>query len=55
MELANIKIKHEIAINKIIKEKEKFINDCVAEKLILEKKELQQKLKLAKFRAQKEM
>lgn len=55
MELANIKINHEIEICKLRKQREEFINKLTFEKLILEKRELQERVKLAKFRAQKEM
>jgi len=40
---------------KLKKEREEFINRITMEKLLLEKKELQERVKLAKFRAQKEM
>lgn len=55
MELANIKIHHEIEMCKLKKQREEFINKLTFEKLLLEKKELQERVKLAKFRAQKEM
>lgn len=55
MELAAIKINHEMEICKLKKEREEFINQITAEKLELEKKELEERVKLAKFRAQKEM
>lgn len=55
MELADIKINHEIEMCKLKKEREEFINRITIEKLLLEKKELQERVKLAKFRAQKEM
>lgn len=55
MELADIKINHEIEMCKLKKEREEFINRITMEKLLLEKKELQERVKLVKFRAQKEM
>ncbi|XP_072750334.1 uncharacterized protein [Anoplolepis gracilipes] len=55
MELADIKINHEIEMCKLKKEREEYINQITIEKLFLEKKELQERVKLAKFRAQKEM
>ncbi|XP_029161144.1 uncharacterized protein LOC114946727 isoform X3 [Nylanderia fulva] len=55
MELADIKINHEIEICKLKKEREQFINKMTIKKLFLEKKELQERAKLAKFRAQREM
>lgn len=55
MELANIKINHEIEMCQLRKEREEFINEMTIEKLLLEKKELQERVKLAKFRAKKEM
>lgn len=55
MELAGIKINHEIEMCKLRKEREEFINQITIEKLLLEKRELQERAKLAKFRAQKEM
>lgn len=55
MELADIKINHEMEICKLKKEREEFINQITVEKLVLEKKELEERVKLATFRAQKEM
>lgn len=55
MELANIKINHELEMCLLKKQREEFINEITVEKLLLEKKELQERVKLAKFRAQKEM
>lgn len=55
MELADIKITHEMDMCKLKKQHEEFINKITVEKLLLEKKEVQERLKLAKFRAQKEM
>lgn len=55
LELANIKISHEVEMCKLKKNREEFINKITMEKLLLEKKELQERYKLAKFRAQKEM
>ncbi|CAL1684735.1 unnamed protein product [Lasius platythorax] len=55
LELANIKINHEIEICKLRKEREKFINELTIRKLLLEEKELKERVKLANFRAQKEM
>lgn len=55
LELANIKINHEVEICKLRKEREEFINDMTIRKLLLEEKELQERVKLAKFRAKKEM
>ncbi|KMQ84547.1 cap-gly domain-containing linker protein, partial [Lasius niger] len=55
LELANIKINHEIEICKLRKEREEFINELTIRKLLLEEKELKERVKLAKFRAQKEM
>lgn len=55
LELANIKINHEIEICKLRKEREEFINELTIRKLLLEEKELKERVKLAKFCAQKEM
>jgi len=55
IELANIKINHEIEMCRLKKEREEFINHITIEKMLLEKKELQERVKLAKFRAKKEM
>jgi len=55
IELANIKINHEIEMCQLKKEREEFINQITIKKLLLEKKELQERVKLAKFRAKKEM
>ncbi|XP_077260854.1 uncharacterized protein LOC143896734 isoform X1 [Temnothorax americanus] len=55
LELANIKINHEIEICQLRKEREEFINELTVRKLLLEEKELKERVKLAKFQAQKEM
>lgn len=58
LELANIKINHEIEICKLRKEREEFINELTIRKLLLlEEKELKERVKFekAKFHAQKEM
>ena len=55
LKLANIKINNEIKICELRKEREEFINKLTIRKLLLEEKELKERIKLAKFRAQKEM
>ncbi|XP_071652444.1 uncharacterized protein [Temnothorax longispinosus] len=55
LELANIKINHEIEICQLRKEREEFINELTVRKLLLEEKELKERVKLAKFQAQKEI
>lgn len=55
MELVEIKINYEIEMCKLKKEQEEFINQITIEKLFLEKRELEEKVKLAKFRAQKKI
>lgn len=55
LELANIKINHEIEMCKLRTQREEFINELTIRKLLLEEKELKKRVKLEKFRAQKEM